>query len=153
MAGIRQEAPGIGQHADKVTQNTQIAKAGQLFDHAGLIVIKPPCAAVLDLSGNLRALECAHDGIQKGVVTGIQTVQNRTGQGILPVKLVQQLCQRCAAVIRPHAVKAGIRANRFQHFRIGIAQAIIVDLHGDILLCVFLGTEQKQCGTQFFRIF
>ena len=43
------------------------------------MVIEPPCGALLDASGNARALEAADDGADGGVVIGVQGIDNGLG--------------------------------------------------------------------------
>ena len=77
MARIGQEASGVGQHSYEVAENAEVCQRGHLLDHAGLIVVEPPCAALLDLADRRGILEAADDGADRRVVHRIQRVQDR----------------------------------------------------------------------------
>ena len=64
VTGIGQEGTGVGQHADEVAQQAQVGQGSHLLDHAGLGVVEPPAGTMLNLTGNLRTLECAQEGAQ-----------------------------------------------------------------------------------------
>ena len=59
MSGVGEEASGVGKHAHKTGQITKVCKGGHLLDHAGLVIIEPPCATLLDLCNSGRILEAA----------------------------------------------------------------------------------------------
>ena len=79
VAGIAQERAGVGEHADEVAQQTQVSQRNHLLFHTGLVVVEPPGRAVLDLAGQLAALETADQCTQLCIVNGVQRVQNGLG--------------------------------------------------------------------------
>ena len=48
-----------------------------LFHHAGLVVIKPPCGPLLDLSNGIAVLEAADDRTDDFIICRVQAVNNR----------------------------------------------------------------------------
>ena len=79
MSCIRQEASGIGQHADETGKVSKGSKGGHLLLHTGLVVIEPPCAALLNLCNSGGILEASKDSTDGLIVVGIQAVQNGSG--------------------------------------------------------------------------
>ena len=74
VAGVAEEAAGVGEHPDEVAQQAQVGQADELLPHAGLVVVEPPGAAVLELPGNAGTLERADHGVQQLVLAGVQAV-------------------------------------------------------------------------------
>ena len=70
MAGIRQKASGICQHAYKAGKVTETCKGAKMGFHAGSVIVKPPGAAVLELGNGLTVLETAHNGFNGCIVIG-----------------------------------------------------------------------------------
>ena len=71
VSGVGQEASGVCQHSDEAGQIAKSCQGGHLFLHAGLVVIEPPCAALLNLCDSGGILEAAEDGSDGLVVVGI----------------------------------------------------------------------------------
>lgn len=80
MSGIGEEASGIGQHSYETGQIAQVCQRDQLFRHPDLVIVKPPCAALLYLGHCSRILEAAQDGTDCLVVVGIEAVEDRSGK-------------------------------------------------------------------------
>ena len=118
MTGITQKTAGVGKHTDEVTKQTEVRKADQLIPHALFVVVEPPGTAVLDFSGRFRSLESANERIDKGVVRGIQTVDNRFGQTFRLIEPIQKGGELAASVVGADAVEAGIRSQSRQHLRV-----------------------------------
>ena len=93
MAGIGQEAAGIGEHADEVPQHAAVGKGGELLDHASLVVVKPPGGPLLNPAQGGAVLETADDGVESFVVVGVQAVKHHPGQGVLRGQQIQKLRQ------------------------------------------------------------
>ena len=90
VAGIAQEAAAVGQHTDKVAQQAQACQTGHLLFHADLVVVEPPCGAVLDLAGDLIILEAAQNGADLLVVSGVQAVDDGLGALVGLIQSAQQ---------------------------------------------------------------
>ena len=71
MSGVGQEASGVGEHAYKAGQIAKVCQGDHLLLHAGLVVVEPPGAALLDLGGCRGILEAADDGADGLIVLGI----------------------------------------------------------------------------------
>ena len=71
MSRIGKEGAGIRQHTDEIAKAAQIGQGIHLLSHAVLRVIKPPAAAVLNLTDPLTGLKAAHDGINNGIIVWI----------------------------------------------------------------------------------
>ena len=123
VTGVAQEGARVGEHADEVAQQAQACQNSHLIDHAVLGIIEPPGRAMLDLAGNLGALEAAQDGAQLSIVGGVQGVQDGAGQLLLAVELAQQLVELLAAVGDGDSVEAGIGAQLAEHLVVVVAQA------------------------------
>lgn len=61
MSGVGQKASGICQHTYKAGQVSKVGKRDHLILHAGLMIVEPPSAALLNLSNGCRILEAAED--------------------------------------------------------------------------------------------
>ena len=85
MPGVAEKAPGVREHAHKGAEHAFIGEAGQVFPHPAFMVVEPPGAAVLEFA-EAAALEAAHDGLDGGVVVGIQRIEDGFRQ---LVRLVQ----------------------------------------------------------------
>ena len=75
MSGVGKETSGVGQHTDEVSKASQVSERGHLLGHAGLVIVEPPCGALLDLTGELL-LETADDGSDGSIIIWIQGVQD-----------------------------------------------------------------------------
>lgn len=75
MSGVGKETSGVGQHTDEVSKASQVSERGHLLGHAGLVIVEPPCGALLDLSWELL-LETADDSADGGVIIRIQRVED-----------------------------------------------------------------------------
>ena len=146
MPGVAQEGAGVGEHANEVAQQPQLCQSGHLVDHALLGVVEPPAGAVLDRARDLGTLERAQEGAQLGIVRRVQGVEDGPGQFAALIQLAQQLGQGFAGVGNGNAVKAGVRAQLPEHFRIGVPQAGEVDLPCPAPLGIFLGAVEQQGG-------
>ena len=91
VTGVTEKTAGIGEHADKIAQNSQICKGGQLLLHTGLVVVEPPGGAVLDFTGNGLILEAADQRAQLCVIHRIQRVQDRLGAQMRLIQCAQKL--------------------------------------------------------------
>ena len=110
MAGIAEEGAGVGEHANEITQKSQIAQGFHLLFHAGFVVIKPPGGAVLDLAGDGTVLEAADKGAQLSIVGRIQRVQDGFGTATGFVQIGKQLGNVAAAGVLRDGVHTGIAA-------------------------------------------
>ena len=99
---------------------------------------------MLDLARDLGTLECAKEGVQLGIVAGVQGVQDGLGQRILTVQLAQDLGQRLAGISDGDGVKAGVGAQLGVHGGVDVPQAGEVNLHGPAPLGVFPCAVQQQ---------
>ena len=132
MAGIAEEGAGVGEHANEITQKSQIAKGFHLLFHAGFVVIEPPGGAVLDLAGDGTVLEAADEGAQLGVVGRIERIQNGLGAAAGFIQIGKQLGNVAAAGVLGNGIHAGIGALGPENPLVVVAQAGVVQLHGDV---------------------
>ena len=132
MAGIAEEGAGVGEHANEITQKSQIAQGFHLLFHAGFVVIEPPGGAVLDLAGDGTVLEAADEGAQLGVVSRIERIQNGLGTATGFVQIGKKLGNVAAAGVLCDGIHTGIAALCFENAVVVVAQAGVVQLHGDV---------------------
>ena len=71
MSGVGQEAPGVCQHSYKTGKISEVGKGNHLVLHACLVVIEPPCAALLNFCYSGGILEAAQNGSDGLIVIGI----------------------------------------------------------------------------------
>src|SRR5699024_9570372 len=93
MTEIGKETAGIGQHSNKLTQNTYIRHRTHLSSHAINMIIEPPCGTQLNLTRDAAALEAATHSHQRIIVIRIQAVQNGLWQLIILGASIQKTCQ------------------------------------------------------------
>ena len=91
MPCIGEKASGIRQHSYKTGKIAKICQGKQLILYAGLVVIEPPGAALLDLGYSRRVLKTSDDSANRLIITGIQTVKDGFGKLISPGKTVQKI--------------------------------------------------------------
>ncbi len=143
MAGVAQKAAAVGEHADEVAQQAEVRQAGHLGGHAGLGVVEPPAAAQLDLARHLRALEGAQNRRQHVVVRAVQAVEDHPRQLAGRIQRVEIAADRLAAADGRHRVKPGVRAEQLEHPAVGVAQAVVVDLHRPAVFGVLAAQVQQ----------
>lgn len=136
VAGVAQEATAVGQHADKVAQQPQASQGLHLLVHSVVGIAEPPSRAQLDLAGNFVILECTQDGAQHVKVGGVQAVQDHLRAFAGLGQLAQQAADGGAAIGHSDHIKAGIGAQLLVHLLVDIAQAAVMDLHGNVILFV-----------------
>jgi len=153
VAGVAQEAAAVGQHTDEVAQQAQICQTLHLVFHADLLVIEPPCRTVLDLARHLGALEAAQNGADLLVVGRVQAVDDGLGALVGLVQSAQQGCDLAAAGSGVDHVKAGIRAELCILLAVDIAQAVEVQLHGDVQAVILLAQMDQDVGLVLFGLF
>lgn len=71
MPGVGQETAGVREHADKAGQIAKACQRSQLFQYPCLVIVKPPCAALLDFGGSLRILKTAQKGAESLIIIGV----------------------------------------------------------------------------------
>ena len=146
MAGVAQEAAAVGQHTNKVTQQAQVCQALHLVLHADLLVVEPPAGAVLDLAGDLIILEAAQNGADLLVVSGVQAVDDDLGALIGVVQGAQQSSDLAAALGSVDHVETGIGSQQGVHLTVDTAQAVVVQLHGDVQAVILLAQVDQDVG-------
>lgn len=80
MSGVGEEASRVCQHADKSGEISEVCERDHLILHAGLVVVEPPRAALLDLGTRRGVLEAAEDRADRLVVVRVQAVDDRLWQ-------------------------------------------------------------------------
>ena len=91
MPGLRQEAPGIRKHSDEIPQQPQISEGSHLLHHPILIIVKPPCGALLYFSHGIRILEAADNTAYGFIIIGIQAVNYGFGKGSLYIQGIKKI--------------------------------------------------------------
>ena len=76
VAGVRKEASGVGEHANEVAKAAQVCQTGHLGGHTLLVIIEPPCGALLQLAHYCRILEASQDSADGSIVIGVQGVED-----------------------------------------------------------------------------
>ena len=109
MSWIGKKTSGVCEHSDKIAQQAQICQRSHLFHHAGLVVIKPPCGPLLDLSNGIAVLEAADDRTDDFIICRVQAVNNRLRQLICIIYRIQEICKLVCRSVVADAVKSGIR--------------------------------------------
>ena len=153
VAGVAQEAAAVGQHTDEVAQQAEAGQTGHLLFHADLVVVEPPCGAVLDLARDLAVLEAAEDGADLSIIAGVQAVDDGLGALVGVVQGAEQLCDLAAAGCGVDHIKAGVGAQQAVHLAVHAAQAVVVDLHGDAQTMVLLAQMDQDVGLVLFGLF
>ena len=153
MTGVAQEAAAVGQHANEVAQQAQACQTGHLLFHADLVVIEPPCGAVLDLARHLAVLEAAQNGADLCVVGGVQAVDDGLGALVGVVQGAQQACDLAAAGSGVDHIKAGVGSQQSVHLAVHAAQAVVVDLHGDAQTVILLAQMDQDVGLVLLSLF
>ena len=141
MARIGQERAGVGKHAHKVAQDALVSQSRELLAHADLVVVEPPGGAVLDLTGGRSLLEAAHDGIDHGVIDGVQAVQNGLGQAAGLLNGVEEIGKLVGRRVVGDAIVAGIGTELGKHGAVVVALAAKVQLHGPAQTDILAGNE------------
>ena len=129
MTGVAEERARVGQHADERAERAARGKVGELGTHTVQIVVEPPCAALLDASDLSAALKTARDGNERGVVDGIQGIEDGLGQTVVLGKGVQQRRDVLHAGPAVDGIEAGVRAERGELRLVGVTQAAEMQLH------------------------
>ena len=153
MTGVAQEAAAVGQHTHKVAQQAKACQTDHLILHADLVVVEPPCGAVLDLARHLAVLEAAQNGADLCIVGGVQAVNDGLGALIGVVQGAEQLCDLAAAGGGVDHVKAGVGAQQAVHLAVHAAQAVVVDLHGNAQTMVLLAQMDQDVGLVLLSLF
>ena len=153
MAGVAQEAAAVGEHAHEVAQQAQVGQALHLVLHADLLVVEPPGRTVLDLAGHLAALEAAQDGADLLVVGGVQAVDDGLGALVGVVQGAEQACDLAAAGGGVDHVKAGVGAQQGVHLAVHAAQAVVVQLHGNVQAVILLAQVDQDVGLVLLSLF
>ena len=153
VAGVAQEAAAVGQHTDEVAQQAQAGQTGHLLFHADLVVVEPPGGTVLDLARNLAVLEAAQNGADLGVIAGVQAVDDGLGALVGVVQSAQQACDLAAAGGRVDHVEAGVGAQQAVHLAVDAAQAVVVDLHGNVQAVILLAQVDQDVGLILLNLF
>ena len=145
MPGIRQEAAGIGEHANKASQKRNGSQTRQLILHAVLGIVEPPGGAMLHLPLYPFALEGSGQRVQHGIIVGVQRVQNSFREAVFLIQIIQKGCQGYAAIAGADAVIAAIRSQAAKSARVGVAKSAIMKLHHPAAGGVLFSqkTEQK----------
>ena len=146
MARIGQEGTGVGEHADKVAQNALVGKGRELLAHADLVVVEPPSGTVLDLAGSRGLLEAAHDGIDHGVIDGVQAVQDGLGQAAGLLDGVEEIGELVRRRVVGDAVVTGIGTELGEHGTVVVALAAKVQLHGPTQADILAGDKLHKGG-------
>ena len=146
MTGVAQEAAAVGQHANKVAQQAQVCQALHLVLHADLLVVEPPCGTMLDLARHLGALEAAQNGADLLVVSRVQAVDDGLGALVGLIQSAQQSSDLATAGCSIDHIKAGIGAELCILAAVDIAQAVVVDLHGNVQTMILLAQMDQDVG-------
>ena len=100
MPGIGQETSGIREHSHKITEHAKIGKGCHLFGHACLMVVEPPCRAMLDLPGRAGILEASDDRTDDRIVVRVQRIEDGLWQLIRGNQVVEEVCKlACRGII------------------------------------------------------
>ena len=110
VTGVTQEGAGVGKHADEITQQAQTCQGLHLLFHANLVIVEPPGRTVLDLAGNLGALEAADECAQLGIVSRIQRVQDGLGALTGLFQSGQKLGDVATAGVLGNGIHTGVTA-------------------------------------------
>ena len=153
MAGVAQEAAAVGQHTDEVAQQAEAGQTGHLLFHADLVVVEPPCGAVLDLARDLAVLEAAEDGADLSIIAGIQAVDDGLGALVGVVQGAEQGCDLAAAGSGVDHVKAGVGSQQGVHLAVDAAQAVVVELHDDAEAVILLAQVDEDVGLILLSLF
>ena len=133
---------GVGQHTHRTGQQAGLHQLIDLIADAADMVQKPPGRAVLHLS-SVGGKVNRHGG-QHGAVHGIQIVEDRAGQHILPLQIAQESGEHKGIRAHTNAVSSGIRAKgSLQDGRI-VADRAQMELHGQSAAAVLSGQESQQ---------
>lgn len=119
MAGVAQEAAGVGEHPVEGAHGPQGHETG----HLGL-----------------------HDGADGGVIPGVQGVQDGLAQGPGLLQGVQQLGKPTGVRLVTGGIEAGVRAQLGEQLGGIVPDAAEVELHDPIPLGVLLAHGEEQGG-------
>ena len=108
MPGVGEEASGVCQHADKAGEVSEVCEGDHLILHAGLVIVEPPCAALLDLRARRGILETAEDRADRLVVVRVQAVDDRLWQLVRADECVQEIGKLGRRSVIVDAVVAGV---------------------------------------------
>ena len=108
---------------------------------------------MLDLARHLGALEAAQNGADLLVVGRVQAVDDGLGALVGVVQSAQQGCDLAAAGSGVDHVKAGIRAELCILLAVDIAQAVEVQLHGDVQAVILLAQMDQDVGLVLLSLF
>lgn len=152
MSGVRQEASGVGQHADEAGEISQVGEGNHLILHTGLVIVEPPCASLLNLGNGGGILETAEDGADGLIVVGIQAVEDGSGKLVGLNQCVQKVCHLRGRSVVVDAVVTGVGPQFLEHQSVIVALTAIVQLHSPAPLVVFSAHEEHESGLEFHFI-
>src|SRR5205085_5147073 len=105
------------------------------------LIEKPPGAAKLDLAGPAALVKIRCHSGNGIVVTRIYVIQDDLRQGIFLLQLVKVSPKGCRLRPVTHGIKSGIRAERLETARVGVAPRSQVQLLGPSFLAVQMAEE------------
>jgi len=108
---------------------------------------------VLDLAGDLVVLEAAQNGADLCVVAGVQAVDDGLGALVGVVQSAQEACDLAAAGGGVDHVEAGIGSQQGVHLAVDAAQAVVVDLHGDVQAVILFAQMDEDVGLILLSLF
>ena len=148
MPGVAQKRARVGEHADEIAETAQRRQRLKLLFHAVLLIEEPPCHAELDLALVGTFLEAAHERGEHFIVTGIERIENGARQRVRLLETIEQFRESDGAGGIVDRVETGIGAEAFEHARVQIADAVVVELRGPAGLGVHLKALEKQIGVK-----
>ena len=127
--------------------------SGELLAYAVLMIVEPPCAAVLDLSRNAGSTERARERVEPRVIGGIETVKHSARKcGIALKHIKKAVCISCG-IGNADRIKARIGSERTVGIAVRIPLTAEVDLHDPAAARVFGRAEGEHICLVFFDLF
>ena len=130
MACVGEETAGIGQHADKPADQTQLRECLQLPFHTLPLVEMPPSAAELDLACDASVLEISGHGCQHVVVGGVEIIEYHFGKLVGALQGIHIPCKGSCLRGVADGVVSGVRSEKCVHPGIRVPDSTQVQLFG-----------------------
>ena len=153
MSGVGKKTPGIGQHTDKVREQSEVCKGGHLCDDSRLVIVEPPGTSVLDLAHGFRSLETADDACNRLIIIWIQRIQNRLWKAVRSFESIQKISGLGTWCIVIDTVITGVWTKFCIHCFVIVALAAIMDLHYPVSSVVFSCDKLHECHLKLHFFF
>ena len=128
VPGEAHEAAAIGEHADPVGEEPEIAEGIDLPFHAFFLIEEPPTGAELDFARRVAVHEVAAHGGEGVVVGRVDVVEDGFGERAAGVESVEEAGERFGLGGIADGVEAGVWAERAEGAGAVIAERAEVEL-------------------------